>query len=61
MLTSGTLEPAGDFNMIKTKKHTFSCGHVVSPSQFKAICVDGGFNFQFDKRDQMLSKMVEFT
>ena len=60
-MSSGTLEPAGDFNMIKADKHRFSCGHIVGPSQFKAICVDAGFNFQYDQREAMLAKMVEFT
>jgi Rad3-related DNA helicase len=31
ILTSGTLEPAGDFELIKATKHKFSCGHVVKP------------------------------
>ena len=47
ILSSGTLEPAGDFNMLRAAKHRFSCGHIVGPSQFKAICVDAGFSFHF--------------
>jgi Rad3-related DNA helicase len=53
LLTSGTLEPAGDFAMISQgeSKWSFSCGHVVSKENFQAICVGEGFSFVFDRRD----------
>ena len=44
LLTSGTLEPAGDFSLIEGQRHKFTCGHVVSDENFQALCV-GQFLF----------------
>ena len=54
LLTSGTLEPAGDFSLLKTeaaKIWRFSCSHVVSPANYKAICVGNGFDFRYSSRN----------
>lgn len=48
ILASGTLEPAGDFDLIKAQKFRFTCGHIIKPDQFRAVCLDAGFNFAFD-------------
>ena len=52
LLTSGTLEPAGDFALLKSGSELdstwkFACGHVVSEDNFKAICVGNGFDFRY--------------
>ena len=31
ILASGTLEPAGDFQLLEGQKHKFSCGHIIKP------------------------------
>lgn len=58
LLTSGTLEPAGDFDLVNVIKHKFSCGHIIPKENFKALCVDDGFDFKFEKRDAMMEKMA---
>jgi Rad3-related DNA helicase len=53
LLTSGTLEPAGDFATLGVKPWKFSCGHVVSKDNFTTLCVSDGFDFRFDKRSDV--------
>ena len=67
LLTSGTLEPAGDFALLKSgseldKTWKFSCGHVVGKDNFKAICVGNGFDFRYQQRNDknQLQKVVDF-
>jgi len=53
VLTSGTLEPAGDFAMLTAPKIKFSCDHVVSKERFAAVCVSDGFSFVYDRRNDL--------
>ena len=56
ILASGTLEPAGDFQLIAGgKHHKFSCSHVIKPCQFKAVLAPGLFTY--NERDNMLEQM----
>ena len=64
VLASGTLEPAGDFALLKSSafgiaeevessqddsfRWKFSCGHVVQDQNFQAICVGQPFDFRYE-------------
>lgn len=57
VLASGTLEPAGDFALLKAGESScseeneawkFSCGHVVADENFQAICIGQPFDFRYE-------------
>lgn len=63
VLASGTLEPAGDFALLKSSDSAsnkqedpwkFSCGHVVSEDNFQAICVGHSFDFRYGSRTNLV-------
>lgn len=71
LLTSGTLEPAGEFALLKSKDAgdgdgspwRFNCGHVVGKANFKALCVGSTFDFRYEHRNNQsqLRKLALFT
>ena len=60
IFASGTLEPAGDFALLKEPLHSFSCGHIVSPSNFIAVGF-ANFDFRFEYRKGMLPRMASLV
>ena len=69
VLASGTLEPAGDFALLKASDRVddqlpwkFSCDHVVSDENFQAICVGQPFDFRYEQRTSafQMSKLEAF-
>jgi len=57
VLASGTLEPAGDFALLKAgdlaenqAPWRFTCGHVVPDENFQALAVGHPFDFRFEQR-----------
>ena len=70
VLTSGTLEPAGDFALIKSTTDEeeskdgdhwrFSCGHVVSQDNFQAMTIGHPFDFRYEQRGSpaQMAKLV---
>ena len=56
VLASGTLEPAGDFALLKASETgaaqpwKFSCGHVVADENYQALCIGQPFDFRYEHR-----------